>query len=209
MQESWITPELRHVEIYTLTGLLTLLWHGDPGAERVVLMAGGAAGGLLGPADGLYQDLGTAFAERGIATVRVSYRRPNDLGECVLDVAAAVDLASRAGGDRFVTVGHSFGGAVAVGAAIALPSSIVGVVTLATQSGGCEDAHRLDGKPLLLVHGDKDEILPVACSETVRMIAGSGDLVVLPGSGHLLSQHGPQLRELLLGWIPEVLERKS
>jgi hypothetical protein len=209
VQESWITPELRHVEIYTFTGLLTLLWHGDPAAERVVVMGGGAAGGLLGPADGLYQDLGVALAERGIATVRVSYRRPNDIGESVLDMAAAADLASRAGGERFVTVGHSFGGAVAIGTAIALPSSVKGVVTLATQSGGCEDAHRLDGKPLLLVHGDKDEILPVACSETVRMIAGSGDLVVLPGSGHLLSQHGPELRELLLGWIPEVLDRKS
>ena len=209
MQESWITPELRHVEIYTFTGLLTLLWHGDPAAERVVVMGGGAAGGLLGPADGLYQDLGIALAGRGISTVRVSYRRPNDIGECVLDMAAAADLASRAGGERFVTVGHSFGGAVAIGTAIALPSSVKGVVTLATQSGGCEDAHRLEGKPLLLVHGDKDEILPVACSETVRMIAGSGDLVVLPGSGHLLSQHGPQLRELLLGWIPEVLDRES
>jgi pimeloyl-ACP methyl ester carboxylesterase len=209
VQETWITPELRHVEIYSFTGLLTLLWHGDPGAERVVVAGGGAAGGLLGPSDGLYQDLGVALAERGIATVRVGYRRPNDLGECVLDMAAAADLASRAGGDRFVTVGHSFGGAVAIGTAIALPSSVVGVVTLATQSGGCEDAHRLDGKPLLLVHGDRDEILPVACSETVKMIAGSGDLVVLPGSGHLLSEHGPQLRELLLGWIPEVLDRES
>jgi pimeloyl-ACP methyl ester carboxylesterase len=209
VQETWITPELRHVEVYSFTGLLTLLWHGDPGADRVVVAGGGAAGGLLGPSDGLYQDLGVALAERGIATVRVGYRRPNDLGECVLDMAAAADLASRAGGDRFVTVGHSFGGAVAIGTAVALPSSVVGVVTLATQSGGCEDAHRLDGKPLLLVHGDRDEILPVACSETVKMIAGSGDLVVLPGSGHLLSEHGPQLRELLLGWIPEVLDRES
>lgn len=203
-----MTPELRHVEIYTFTGLLTLLWHGSPAAERVVVAGGGAAGGLLGPADGLYQDLGLALAERGIGMVRVGYRRPGDLGECVLDMAAAADLASRAGGDRFVAVGHSFGGAVAIGTAIALPSSVVGVVTLATQSGGCEDAHRLDGRPLLLVHGDRDEILPVACSETVRMIAGSGDLVVLPGSGHLLSQHGAQLRELLLGWIPEVLDRQ-
>ena len=56
-QDVLVTPLLRHIEGFTLEGLLTFLWHGDPQAERVVLMCGGAMGGLLGPADGLYQDL--------------------------------------------------------------------------------------------------------------------------------------------------------
>lgn len=206
-----ITDELAHVEVYTRGGLLTLLWHGDREAERVVVMAGGAMGGMLGPSDGAYHDLGVAFAAMGIGTVRVGYRQPNNLSECILDMAAACDLAARAGGERFVTVGHSFGGAVAIGTGIALPAHVVGVVTLATQSAGCEQAERLYPRPLLLLHGDADEILPVMCSEIVSELAGGGELVVLRGAGHLLNQNGSgdEVRRKLLEWIPPVLAGPS
>jgi hypothetical protein len=209
IQEVEVGPGLHHIEAYTAGGLLTLLWHGDRDAEHVVLMGGGAMGGMLGPADGAYHDLGQAFAARGdggIGTIRVGYRQPNNLPECILDMAGAADLAARAGAERFVTVGHSFGGAVAIGTAIALPAHVVGVVTLSTQSAGCENAGELYGKPLLLIHGDRDEILPVMCSEVVNELAGGqGELIVYPGAGHLLSQAGKELREKLLEWIPAVL----
>jgi pimeloyl-ACP methyl ester carboxylesterase len=188
-----------------MRGLLTLLWHGPPDAEAVAIMGGGAMGGLLGPADGLYHDLGVALAERGIGTVRVGYRRPNDLEACVLDMGAAAELTSRTGAERFVTVGHSFGGAVAVNAGLAMPPVVKGVVTLSTQSAGCQMAAGLGGRPFLLFHGDRDEILPVAASETVRMMAGYGDLVIMEGTGHLLTEVGAELRARLVEWIPEVL----
>jgi pimeloyl-ACP methyl ester carboxylesterase len=208
IQEVRVSETLAHIEVFTMRGLLTMLWHGDRDAERVVVMAGGAMGGLLGPSDGAYHDLGVAFAAQGIGTIRVGYRMPNDLPECVLDVAAACDLAARAGAEHFVTVGHSFGGAVAVGAAIALPAHVRGVVTLATQSAGCESASALWPRPLLLIHGGRDEILPVMCSEVVSELAGGGELVVLPGAGHLLNQGdaGRVVREKLLEWIPPVLD---
>lgn len=208
IQEVRVTETFAHIEVFTMQGLLTMLWHGDRDAERVVVMAGGAMGGLLGPSDGAYHDLGVAFAEQGIGTIRVGYRRPNALDECILDVAAACDLAARAGAERFVTVGHSFGGAVAVGAGIALPAHVRGVVTLATQSAGCESAAQLWPRPILLLHGDRDEILPVMCSEVVSELAGGGELVVLPGAGHLLNQggSGQVVREKLLEWIPPVLD---
>lgn len=197
-----VGPALRHVEVYTMAGLLTVLWHGPPGAQAALVTCGGAMGSLLGPAGGLYHDLATALAARGIATLRVGYRRPNDLDRCTLDVAAAIDLAVRAGVERAVVLGHSFGGAVAVNAAIALPSVVAGVVTLSTQSAGCQQAALLAGRPLLLFHGDADELLPLACSETVRSLAGGGELVVLPGAGHLLREGADVLRERLLEWIP-------
>ena len=207
IQEVQIAERLAHIEIFTAKGLLTMLWHGDKDAEHVVVMAGGGMGGLLGPAEGVYHELGVAFAEQGIGTIRVGYRIANDLPECILDVAAACDLAARAGAVRFVTVGHSFGGAVAIGAAISLPTHVAGVVTLATQSAGCEQAEKLWPRPLLLLHGDRDEILPVMCSEVVSQLAGGGELVVLPGAGHLLNQGGADrvVREKLLEWIPQVL----
>ena len=205
IQEVEVTSDLWHVEMYSRGGLLTLLWHGDRDAPHAVVMGAGAMGGLLGPAEGAFHDLGRVFAAEGIQTLRVGYRQPNELSECVLDMAAAADLAARAGGERFVTVGHSFGGAVAVGAGIALPSLVVGVVTLATQSAGCERADRLRGRPLLLLHGDRDEILPSMCSEVVAQLAGGGEVVILPGTGHLLSEAGAEVRAKLGAWIPAVL----
>jgi len=209
-QEVTITPGLDHIELFTMQGLLTLFWHGDHDAEHVVLACGGAMGGLLGPADGLYHDLGEALAGIGIGVVRVGWRRPNDLERCTLDLTAAADLASRRGGRAFITMGHSFGGAVALRSGLMLDRHCAGIVTLATQSAGCEMANALDPEvPLLLLHGDRDEILPAMSSEMVRMIAGHGDLVVLPGTGHLLSEAGPELRERLAAWIPEQFEHHA
>lgn len=191
-------------------GLLSLLWHGDSGAEATVLTGGGAMGGLLGPAGGLFHDLGVAlWRDHGIGTIRVGYRQPNALPECVLDLCAAADLAVRAGSTQFVTMGHSFGGAVAVGAAISLPEYVRGVVTLATQSAGCEQAELLHPRPIILFHGDRDELLPSMCSEVVSELAGGGEVVILPGAGHLLTEAGDALRTRLLEWIPAVLTRDT
>jgi acetyl esterase/lipase len=202
-QQVSITPDLEHLELYTLGGLLTILWHGDPEAECVVVMVGGAMGGLLGPADGRFHDLGTALVAEGISTMRVSYRKPNDLGACTHDLAAACDLAARRGARRFILMGHSFGGAIALRTALMINRHCAGVATFATQSAGCELVDQLaDDVPVLLFHGDQDELLPVAVSEMVRMLVGHGELVVLEGNGHLLSQAGDQLRERLLEWVP-------
>lgn len=206
IQEVAVTPRLRHVEGFTRGGLLTVLWHGEGDEERIVVAGGGAMGGLLGPADGLYQDLGVALADQGIGFLRVGYRRPNALRECVLDMAAAAQLAGGHGAERAVTMGHSFGGAVALRVGVAMPDFVVGVVTLATQSAGCEVAESLAGRPVISFHGDGDEILPPQCSELVQMLTG-GELVLLPGAGHLLSEAGATLRNRLLEWIPGALSR--
>ena len=91
--------------------------------------------------------------------LRVGWRRPNDIDLCTLDLLAAADLAARTGAERFVTGGHSFGGAIAVRAGMAMGDWTRGVVTFATQSAGCEEAQGLTA-PLLAYHGDRDEILP-------------------------------------------------
>lgn len=203
-----VTDTLTHHELYSWDGLLTLLWHGDRGTNpAAVLFCGGAMGGLLGPADGLFHDLGTELAASGVAqSVRVSYRVPNDLERCVLDTLAAAQLAAENGATRFVVVGHSFGGAVAVQAAVALAERCVGVVTLATQSAGCEPGEALaaNGVPVLLLHGDRDAILPYFASQMVQMLIG-GELVILPGADHRLAGAGEEVRRRLGTWIPDRL----
>jgi len=207
-QDVVVAPGLRHIEAYTLEGLLTYLWHGDAAAPRMVLCCGGAMGGLLGPANGLYHHLGATLAAQGTGTIRVGYRRPNDVASCVLDVLGAADLAHRHGARRFVVVGHSFGGAVAIGAAAALRAVAAGVVTLATQSVACEPVALLGDVPLLLLHGDRDELLPLAASEAVLAAAqGRGTLERLTGAGHLLVEAADAVRARLLDWIPDAFAR--
>jgi pimeloyl-ACP methyl ester carboxylesterase len=204
VEEVAVTPALAHLEIYTMRGLLTILWHGPRDATDVVLTCGGGMGGVLGPADGVYHSLGCELAEEhGIATLRVGYRKPNDMSRCVHDVAAAGDLASRTGARRFVVIGHSFGGAVAIQAGVVLGAHCRGVITLSTQSAGCEHAEELGDTPLLLLHGTEDEILPPETSNIVQMLAGHGELVLLPGNGHLLSQSAAEVHERLAAWIPK------
>jgi pimeloyl-ACP methyl ester carboxylesterase len=206
-QEVRLSPALRHLEVFTLRGLLTVLWHGDPDAPAAVVLGGGAMGGLLGPADGFYHWLGEDLAApgSGIGVLRVGWRRPNDLDLCTLDLLAAADLAARAGAERFVTGGHSFGGAIAVRAGVAMGEWTRGVVTFATQSAGCEEAGGLSA-PLRAYHGDRDELLPPMASEAVCSLAGGpAEVVLCEGAGHLLSEAGDRLRAEVPGWIGDRL----
>jgi pimeloyl-ACP methyl ester carboxylesterase len=82
---------------------------------------------------------------------------------------------------------------------------VCGVVTFATQSAGCEVAGGLLGRPLLLFHGDHDEILPMQSSEVVAAIAGRGEVVVCEGDGHLLAHSADSMFERLEQWLPSVL----
>ncbi len=209
---------LTHHELYSADGLLTFLWHhaGTPdtpetaeetvapprAATNAVLYCGGALGGVLGPG-GLFHQLGGELAGTGLADgMRVGYRVPNDLDRCVTDTVAAAELAGSVGIERFVVVGHSFGGAVAVSAGIALGERCAGVVALATQTAGCEGGEALADRnvAVLLIHGDADEILPHLASQLVHMLTG-GELVILAGVDHRFTGAVDELRRRLLPWI--------
>lgn len=205
-QQAMLAPGLRHIEMYTMRGLLGILWHEPVGDARDVgvVMMGGAMGGLMGPGDALYNQLGEDLSARGIPAMRISWRKPNDMDACCVDAAAAVQMMVGTGCDRVILMGHSFGGAVAVRVAVGLSAMVTGVVTFATQSAGCEVAGGLHGRPLLMFHGDRDEILPVEASEVVRAIAGSGELRIMPGDGHLLAKSHDVMREEVNAWCDTV-----
>jgi pimeloyl-ACP methyl ester carboxylesterase len=58
---------------------------------------------------------------------------------------------------------------------------------------------------LLLFHGDRDELLPAEASHVVAAIAGHGEVVMLPGDGHLLGKSDAAITERLDAWLPTVL----
>ncbi len=201
-----IGPDMRHIEIYTMKGLLTVLWHGPDDATDALVLCSGGMGGLLGPAEGLYQRLGEHYAARGVATLRLSYRRPSDLQDCVIDAGAVCDLGVQRGLKRFVAMGHSFGGAVAINIGLALSTHVAGVCCFATQSAGCERVGGLAPRPLLFLHGDADRILGPENSSMVHMMGGGhGEVIVLAGNDHLLNESRDVVEARTIAFVDSTL----
>ena len=147
------------VVLQTGRGPVECRFHAAPRGDAAVLWVFGAGGGLGGPAGGLYPRLAGQLAPEGVASLRVDYRRPAQLAECVHDALAGVGYLGERGRSRVVLVGHSFGGAVVVSAA-AQSRAAIAVAALSSQSSGTEAVATLAPRPLLVVHGTADEILP-------------------------------------------------
>lgn len=174
------------------------------GADTAVVMVGGVGGGFDTPARDLYPRLAEDLSAGGTGTLRVRFRDPRSLGEAVADVRAGVRRLAEEGVVRTALVGHSFGGAVVVRAAIDDPA-VVAVVTLATQSHGTERVGELRC-PLLLIHGDRDRVLPARCSVDLARRAGDSAAVrILAGSGHDLLEHRDEVREIVGSWLRDRL----
>lgn len=188
------------ITLDTTRGEITLLMAVHEGSTGVAIFLGGASGGHRGPAGDLYVRLGEDLARGGISAVRVVYRDPGELEECVADAMAACSFLKAFGAVRAVFVGHSFGGAVAVKAGELTPLSAA-VCAMSTQRYGTYEVERL-GKPLLLIHGSRDEILDKAASEDVYARAlEPKQLVILEGDGHGLMEHRDQVFDLVRAFV--------
>ena len=193
-----------HLALRTSAGTIDCRFHDAPRGDIAVLWVFGAGGGLGGPAGGLYPRLARQLVGDGVASLELDYRRPGDLPSCVLDVLLGVGYLGTLGRSRVVLVGHSFGGAVVI-AAGAANEAVIAVAALSSQTYGTELVGQLSPRPLLLMHGTADEVLPDTCSRAIHQRAREPKrLVLYPGCRHGLDQCREELDRDLLGWLREV-----
>ncbi len=199
------TPESLAVQLQTSRGDIQGLFHPVQGGTGAVICVGGAMGGLDGPADGLYTRLPGLLNASRVSVLRLDYRHPDAFEECVLDVLAGCSFLKGIGASEAVLVGHSFGGAVVIKAG-ALHPLVRAVASLSPQLYGTRQVEEL-ACPLLLVHGDADEVLDSEASEDIYRRATDPKRLVLYGdTGHALMGLGDALDTLLGPWIAARLQ---
>lgn len=194
------------IKLNTNLGPVDTRYHKSEGAEAAVIWVGGAGGGLVGPAGGLYPRIAEQLVAQNIASLRVDYRMPNEIQNCVIDtLIGAQFLTGERKHSRIALVGHSFGGAVVIYAGTLLPN-VVAVAALSNQLYGTDLVHRLSPRSLLLIHGKNDEILSHYCSEDIYKRAHEPKKIILYSDcRHGLDECRGQLDNDLKNWLIENL----
>jgi len=193
------------IQFRTSRGVIKGILHRSPQATRGVVWVCGARGGFGGPGPGTYQRMAEEFLSQDITSLRLDYRIPNALDECVIDLLVGVAGLNGLGCRPVVAVGHSFGGAVVI-AAGAASEKISGVVSLSPQTYGAGGAGQIAPRPILLVHGKADTRLPFSCAVRIHEMAQEPKkLVLFEGAEHRLEECRDGLEDLLREWIPATL----
>ena len=196
----------RGLLLVTNRGPIQTIIHHDPisPTHRGIVWVGGARGGFEGPAGSMYKLLGDGLSP-GITSIRLDYRQPNVLVECVMDTLAALSFLSGTGHTDVILVGHSFGGAVVIKAA---PYSEVvkGVIALSSQTFGAGDVSQVSPSPILLVHGERDTVLSQESSVKIFEWAEEPkELRLIPENGHGLQESAQEIRQLVSEWLVQHL----
>jgi uncharacterized protein len=220
------TPE-PPAEIASVDGLAYSLWlpAGDPWAGVVVLPGAGSHKESHHDYARLLRDSGAAAL---CADLRGHGASDGALDARVLEDVATLSGLLPAGAPRALR-GSSMGGALAILAAAAHPERFAAVVAICPASadglarglraGRFEfraDARSLEAfllehdvataaerleVPLLLLHAEGDESVPVAHSRELAARAPDARLIALPGGHHRSVQHDPELQAETVRWL--------
>ena len=194
------------MRLNTNAGTIRCRLHETTIGDAAILWVFGAGGGLGGPAGGVYERLANQFQPFNITSLQLDYRRPGYLRDCVADVLLGIEYLKNLGKTKVVLVGHSFGGAVVISAGI-ISDAVIAVAALSSQTSGAENASLLSPKPLLLIHGTDDEILPSSCSLYIYQKAQEPkEIILYKGCLHGLDQCREEVDRDLTRWLKEVFE---
>ena len=179
--------------------------HPVPGTRTAMLAVGGSTGGLHGPA-WIYAELCARLQSAGITGLRLDYHWPNNLEACTEDVLAGIQFLEEQGIERVVLLGWSFGGAVVIRAGVRSPR-VAAVATVGAQTAGTAGVGRLAPRPLLVLHGTADPILPDRCARDLyAQAAEPKELGLYAGDGHGLEHHQTEVLDRLVTWTVGVLQ---
>lgn len=201
--DSEITENL---SLITNFGTIRCRLHKAEAGDSAILWVFGAGGGLGGPAGGVYERLAGQFQPFSITSLQLDYRQAGYLRSCVEDVLLGIEYLTSLGKNKVVLVGHSFGGAVVISSGI-ISEAVTAVAALSSQSAGTENVSSLSPKPLLLIHGTDDEILPDSCSRYIYQNARQPkEIILYENCLHGLDQCSEELDRDLTRWLKEVLK---
>lgn len=189
------------VAVQSSRGEIPLRYHPASGSACTLLLADG--GGWDSPGRGsLYPRLSRELPAAGVAVLRLAYRRPGEVEECVLDALAGLHFLAAEGASRFAVVGHGFGAVVAAQAA-ANSEAMAAVVALAGQSERLAAVSSLPaGCAALFVHGTEDRVQPLSASHGGYALAREPRyLRVFAGAGHGFDEVTDELASELFGWL--------
>jgi len=193
------------VILSTSEGDMEGIFHATRGTSGVIWVCG-ALGGLDGPSFGIFALLSQRLLDDGISSLRLNYRLPGDFEECVRDILVGIQFLEQKGIDRIALAGHSFGGAVVIMAGTMSPL-VKAVVGLSSQTYGAQRVNHLSPRPLLLIHGERDQNLPALCSQHIYEWAREPkELVIYKDCGHFLRECHQELEELLRQWLLDKLQ---
>ncbi len=201
-------PQAEEVVLDTADGERVIVWHVPPrGNKPVALYFHGNGGSLRNRVDRF-----RALTEDGSGLVALSYRgyggstgTPSEAGLLADALAAYAFTSARYGPERIVLWGESLGSGVAVALAAQMPVGCLilqSPFTSAADVGAqtywfvpvrflMKDQFRSDlriGKvtaPVLILHGDRDDIVPIALAERLYgLINAPKRFVRIAGVGH-------------------------
>lgn len=187
---------------------------GHQWGSAAVILVGGVGGGWDSPAKGLYNRLSHKLAKYDeMNTLWIRFRCPTNLEECIVDVLAGIEFLTQAERKTSIgLVGHSFGGAVVISSAALAKDFVKTVVTLATQSYGTEGISKLEENecPILLIHGNSDDVLSSYCSSYVYTKAKEPkQLLLYDNAGHSLDEVADKVFHRVHEWLGQNLNRNG
>jgi alpha-beta hydrolase superfamily lysophospholipase len=208
-----------------LDGLAYTLWRPDSEPWGALVVLHGASSSKES-----HEDFARAARDAGMAVVVPDLRGHGEsegaLDDRVLDDIAAVAALLPEGVPRALR-GSSMGGYLAITAAERVGARAVVAICPASSEGLLRGLRGEDFEfaadrpsleafladhplqppdiPLLLLHAEGDERVPVAHSRALAERAPQAKLVTVPGGHHRSVQHDPELQQLALEWLRQAL----